>query len=112
MAAEISQVDVEIRRIEFHTHQKQIRTFIGVFVGVQDVSIVAINEVGNRRHNTFLIGTAEQKNGGAFRHVLGCHESTRFISSKLLGFHALRSPPSRRSTPRLGGFPIRTNTDF
>src|SRR6185437_15540561 len=66
VAGKISQVDVEIRGIEFHPHQKQIRTFIGVLVGMQDVPVVAIDEVGDSRHNTFLIGTAEQKDGGAF----------------------------------------------
>jgi hypothetical protein len=33
---------------------------------MKDVPVVAIDEVGDSRHNPFLIGTAEQKDGGAF----------------------------------------------
>ena len=60
---EVSEIDVEIFRIELDPHQEQTGLFVGVFVGVQDVAVVAVDEVGNRRDFAFASGQADQEDG-------------------------------------------------
>jgi hypothetical protein len=67
VAGKVRELDVEISGIEFHAHQEKIGVFVGMLVGVKNISIVAKDEIGNGRHDAFLVGTAQQKDGGIFR---------------------------------------------
>jgi hypothetical protein len=63
---EVFQGNVEFRWIELNPHQEEVGVFIGMLVGMEDVPIVAVNEVRHRSHNAFLVRTADQQDGGIF----------------------------------------------
>ena len=63
-SGELGQIEVEIRQIPFHPHQKQLQLGVLMLVGVQDVGIVLQQKIGNRRDQPFLVGAGNQQDGG------------------------------------------------
>jgi hypothetical protein len=63
---EVVRSDIEFGRIKLHPHEKQIGTFIGMFVRMQDVAIVLVNEIRNAGDDPLRVGATEQKNAGGF----------------------------------------------
>ena len=59
---EVGEVNVEIFGIELHAHQEESGLFVGMFVGVQDVAVVAEDEVGNGRDFALCVGATNQEN--------------------------------------------------
>jgi hypothetical protein len=68
----IRQINIEIFGIELHPHQEQTGLFVGMFVGVQDVSVVAINEVGDGCDFALAVRAGDQEDG----RVLHCGRPT------------------------------------
>ncbi len=61
---EFGQIEIELRRIELDSRQEEIRLFVSVLVGEQDVAVVAKDEVGDSRDHTFAVGTGDEEDGG------------------------------------------------
>ena len=57
-------INVEIFGIELDAHQEEAGFFVGVFVGVQDVAAVAVDEVGDGGDFAFGVGATDEKDGG------------------------------------------------
>ena len=57
MLGKIRQIDIKSSRIKFHPHQKQIGFFVGVLVSMENVAVVAENEIRDRRDNALAVGT-------------------------------------------------------
>ncbi len=66
----IGYVDVKISGIEFDPHEEQAGFFVGVFVGMEDVAAVAIDEIGNGGDFAFGVGAGDEEDGGG-SHVVG-----------------------------------------
>ena len=59
----VGEVDVEIFGIELDAHQEESGFFVGVFVGVQDVAVVAVDEVGDGGDFAFGVGATDEEDG-------------------------------------------------
>ena len=55
MVSKIGEVDAEFCRIKLHPHLKHSAVQISMFVGVQNVAIVTVDEIRNCRDHAFLI---------------------------------------------------------
>ena len=64
MLREIAQVDVEVFGIEFDPHEEQPRFFIAMFIGMQNVAIVPVNEVSDGRDFALAVRTGDEQDGG------------------------------------------------
>ena len=78
MLAEIGQVslrkiDVEIFGIELDAHQEQPGFFVGVLVGMQDVAVVPVDEVGDGGDFALAVGAGDEQDGG----ILHCSTLTK-----------------------------------
>jgi hypothetical protein len=62
----IREVDVEVFGIELDAHQEEPRFFVGVFVGMQDVSAVAVDKVGDGGDFAFGVRAGDEEDGGGF----------------------------------------------
>jgi len=62
----IGEIDVEVFGIELDAHQEESGFLVGVFVGVQDVAAVAVDEVGNSGDFAFAVRTGDEEDGGIF----------------------------------------------
>jgi hypothetical protein len=60
----VAEINIEIFGIEFDAHEEQAGFLIGVFVGVQDVAAVAIDEVRDGGDFAFRVGAGDEENGG------------------------------------------------
>ena len=60
----LRQIDVEVFGIELDPHQKQAGLFVGVLVGVQDVPVVPVDEVGDGRDFALAVGAGDEQDGG------------------------------------------------
>jgi len=65
----IVEINVEVFGIELDAHQEESGFLVGVFVSVQDVAVVAVDEIGNGGYFAFLVWAGDEKNGGVF-HLL------------------------------------------
>jgi len=59
-----AEVEIEVRRVELNPREEKIGRLVAVLVIEQDVAIVAEDEFGNRSHDTFAVGTGDEKDGG------------------------------------------------
>jgi hypothetical protein len=55
----LSQINVEVFGIELDAHEEESGFFVGMFVGVQDVAAVAVDEVGDGGDFTFGVGAGD-----------------------------------------------------
>ena len=55
-----------------------------MLIGVENVSVVAVNEIGNRSDDALLVGAGNEENGGGLHEIL-CREH--------LGRDLLAPPP-------------------
>ena len=55
----LREVDVKIFRIELHAHQKEAGLFIGMFVSMENVSVVPVDEVGDGRDFALAVGAGD-----------------------------------------------------
>src|SRR5216684_2221965 len=67
----IRQIDVEVFGIELNAHQEEARFLISMFVGVEDVAVMAVDEVSDRGDFALLIGTGDEEDGGGFHGYSG-----------------------------------------
>ena len=58
------EIEVEVFGIEFDPHQEESGFFVGVFVGVQYVAAVAVDEVGDGGNFAFLVRAGDEEDGG------------------------------------------------
>jgi hypothetical protein len=70
MLRELTHVDGEIRQVPFDAHQKEVSLGVLVFVGVERIAVSAINEIVDRGIQAFLIGAADEQDGGVFHPTL------------------------------------------
>src|ERR1022692_3226124 len=77
----IGEIDVEVFGIELDAHQEKAGFFVGVFIGVQDVAVVTVDEVGDGGDFAFAVGAGDEEDGG--------------------GFHGRTAGPARTISPRL-----------
>ncbi len=75
----LREINVEIFGIEFDAHQEEAGFFVGVFVGVQNVASVAVDEVGNGGDFAFGVRAGDQQDGGVF-HSLEERRSAAFLA--------------------------------
>ena len=80
------EIDVEIFGIEFDAHQEEAGFFVGVFVGVQNVAAVAVDEVGDGGDFAFGVRAGDEEDGGVF-HSLEEGDQRPFLRS----FSAIRA---------------------
>ena len=59
-----ARVDVEVFGIELDAHQEQAGLFVAVLVGVQDVAVVPVNEVGDGGDFALAVRTGDEQDGG------------------------------------------------
>ena len=62
----LRKIDVEIFGVELDAHQEQAGFRVSVLVGMQDVSAVAIDEVGDGRDFALRVGARDEQDGGGF----------------------------------------------
>ncbi len=55
----VGEIDVEVLGIELDSHQEESGLFVGMFVGVQDVAAVAVDEVGDGGDFAFGVGAGD-----------------------------------------------------
>ena len=67
----VREINVEIFGIELDAHQEEAGFFVGVFVGVQDVAAVAVDEVGDGGDFAFGVGAGDEEDGGVFHSLEG-----------------------------------------
>ena len=65
----ITEIDVEVFGIELHPHKEQAGFLVCVFVGVQDVAVMAVDEIGNGGDFSLAVGTTDQEDGGVLHGV-------------------------------------------
>src|SRR5439155_14347003 len=71
--SEIRGSQSEIAEVPFNAHQKQTALGVLMLVGVQDVRVVAVQKIGDRRDDPFAVRTIDQEDGGVFhRQALSC----------------------------------------
>jgi hypothetical protein len=58
-------------RGEFHPHEKLVRVFVCVMVGVEDITAEVMDEAGDSRNDAFTVFAMNQQNDGVF--PLGRH---------------------------------------
>src|SRR6476646_1232878 len=66
MLTEVGEWDVEVFGIEFDAHEEQSGFLVGMLVGVQDVAVVAEDEVGDGCDFALGVGTTDEEDGGGF----------------------------------------------
>src|SRR5437867_8902518 len=64
--SEICGSQSEIAEVPFNAHQKQTALGVLMLVGVQDVRVVAVQKIGDRRDDPFAVRTIDQEDGGVF----------------------------------------------
>ena len=64
MLRKIGKINIELRRIELHSHQEEIRLGISVLIRMNNVSIVMENEIGDGRDQATAIRTGDEQDGG------------------------------------------------
>src|SRR5579862_3702967 len=62
----LREVDVEVFGIELDAHQEEPGFFVAMFVGVQDVSAMAVDEVGDGGDFSLAVGARDEQDGGGF----------------------------------------------
>jgi hypothetical protein len=62
--AEVSEVDIKVFGIELDTHEEESGLFVGMFVGMEDVAIMAVDEIGDGGDFAFLVGAGDEQDGG------------------------------------------------
>ena len=65
------EVNVEVFGIEFDSHQEQAGFFVSMFVGVEDVAAVAVDEVGDGGDFAFGVRARDEEDGGGFHSLEG-----------------------------------------
>src|SRR5581483_2845960 len=60
----------ESRQVPFHPHQEEPELGVLMFIGVQDVAVPLVNEIGNGRYQALTVGATYQQNG-AVLHAAG-----------------------------------------
>ncbi len=60
----VRKINVEVFGIELDAHQEEAGLFVGVFVGVQDVAAVAVDEVGDGGDFAFGVRAGDEEDGG------------------------------------------------
>jgi hypothetical protein len=66
---ELAHVDGKTFEIPFDAHQKLIALAILVFVGVQNISVRAENEISDRRGKSPLVSTTDEQYSATFQSV-------------------------------------------
>ena len=69
MFAEVGEIEVEILGIELDPHQEEARLFVGVFVGVQNVAVVPVDEVRDGSYFAFAVGAGYEEDSGVLHGV-------------------------------------------
>src|SRR5271169_3570097 len=100
----IGEIDVEVFGIELDTHQEETGLFVGVFVGVQDVAVVAVDEVGDGGDFAFGVGTTDEQDSGVL------HSLDGRLVSRLSCVRSLQSATSPASSEESLGeaYPVRS----
>src|SRR5712671_858477 len=62
--AKFREAEIKLHWIEFDASQEEIRFFISMLVGEQDVAVVAKDEISNAGNHAFAVGTGDEKYGG------------------------------------------------
>ena len=70
MLAEVGERDIKVFGIELDAHEEESGFLICVFVRMQNVSAMAIDEVGDGRDFSLCIRATDEQNGGGF-HLSG-----------------------------------------
>jgi hypothetical protein len=81
----IAEINVEVFGIELDTHEEETGLFVGVFVGVQDVAVVAVDEVGDGGDFALAVRAGDEEDGGILHTLEG---------SAVSGLFFVRSPQS------------------
>ncbi|MCU1304242.1 MAG: hypothetical protein JWQ87_4526 [Candidatus Sulfotelmatobacter sp.] len=55
----VGKINVEVFGIELDAHQEESGFFVRVFIGMQDVAAVAVDEVGDGSDFAFLVGAGD-----------------------------------------------------
>ena len=64
LIGQLVQAHVHPGGIELHPHQEQAGLGVAMLVGVQNVSIVAEDEIGDHRHQTLAVRATDQQHCG------------------------------------------------
>ena len=64
VVGEVVQRNIEVSWIELDAHEEEVGFGVAVLVGVQDVAVVAEDEIGDGRDQAFAVGTGQQQDGG------------------------------------------------
>ena len=59
---ELTEIAIEIGRVEFNTGEEKIRLLVAMFIGEEDVAVVPENEFGNGSDDSFSVGTGDEQN--------------------------------------------------
>jgi hypothetical protein len=62
----VLQFQIEAFEMPFHTHEKALEFVVGVLVCVQNVAVVAEDEITDGGDEAFLVGAGDQENGVVF----------------------------------------------
>ena len=60
----LRKIDVEVFGIELHAHQEEAGLLVGVLIGVQNVAVVPVDEVGDGGDFAFAVRAGDQQDGG------------------------------------------------
>ncbi len=72
LVGQLVQAHVHAGGIKLHAHQEQAGLLVAMLVGVQNVSIVAEDEIGDHRNQTLAVRTTDQQHcGTATLRILG-----------------------------------------
>src|SRR5437588_1419450 len=74
---ELGGIDVEVCGIEFDAHEEEVRSLVGVLVGVENIAVVLVDEIGDGGHHPFAIGARNQQDGGVFHGTTNSIRGTR-----------------------------------
>src|SRR5258708_18594184 len=66
----VGEMNVEVFGIELDAHQEEAGCFVGVFISVQDVAAMAVDEIGDGRDFAFRVRAGDQEDGGGFHGFL------------------------------------------
>src|SRR5580692_2833103 len=78
----IGEIDVEVSGIELDAHQEESGLFVSVLVGMQDITAVAVDEVGDGGDLAFGVGATDEQDGGVL-HI---------YRQRVSGLSCVRSP--------------------
>jgi hypothetical protein len=60
----VVQVDIETGDVPLDTHEEQVALLVLVLVGMEDVGVVAIEEVGHGGDDALAVGAVDQEDAG------------------------------------------------